>query len=64
VVQAPGIIFKGSGFYVTDSKSASKKSLNGASHSNGSSDSTSGETSSKVEKAVTESKAATPEAAD
>ncbi|MGQ9889276.1 MAG: FmdB family zinc ribbon protein [Aggregatilineales bacterium] len=31
VVQLPGIIFKGSGFYVNDSKNASKSSLNGAS---------------------------------
>lgn len=29
VVQVPGIIFKGSGFYVNDSKNASKSSLNG-----------------------------------
>lgn len=29
VVQMPGIIFKGSGFYVNDSKNASKSSLNG-----------------------------------
>ncbi|GIL08570.1 MAG: hypothetical protein BroJett033_0810 [Chloroflexota bacterium] len=31
VVQVPGIIFKGSGFYVNDSKNASKTSLNGGS---------------------------------
>lgn len=30
VVQAAGVIFKGSGFYVTDSKSASKASVTGA----------------------------------
>lgn len=29
VVHNAGVIFKGSGFYVNDSKSASKKSLNG-----------------------------------
>jgi len=29
VVQAPGIIFKGSGFYVNDSKDASRSSVNG-----------------------------------
>lgn len=29
VVQVPGIIFKGPGFYVNDSKNASKSSLNG-----------------------------------
>lgn len=27
IIQAPGIIFKGSGFYVNDSKSASKSSI-------------------------------------
>jgi putative FmdB family regulatory protein len=31
VVQAAGVIFKGSGFYVNDSKSASKASVNGTS---------------------------------
>jgi predicted nucleic acid-binding Zn ribbon protein len=30
VIQSAGIIFKGSGFYVNDSKSASKRSLNGS----------------------------------
>ena len=29
VVQAPGIIFKGSGFYVTDSKNGSRSAVNG-----------------------------------
>jgi putative FmdB family regulatory protein len=33
VVQNAGVIFKGSGFYVTDSKNASKKNLNGSSTS-------------------------------
>lgn len=36
VVQAAGIIFKGSGFYVNDSKSASRSSINNTVHSNGS----------------------------
>lgn len=31
VVQPAGVIFKGSGFYVTDSKNASKQSANGVS---------------------------------
>ncbi len=31
VVHAAGVIFKGQGFYVNDSKSASKSSMNGAS---------------------------------
>jgi predicted nucleic acid-binding Zn ribbon protein len=40
VVQAAGIIFKGSGFYVNDSKSASKTSLSKSNgHSNGTSES-------------------------
>jgi len=33
VIQNAGVIFKGSGFYITDSKGASKSSLNGASKS-------------------------------
>lgn len=33
VVQPAGIIFKGSGFYVNDSKNASKKSLSSPAHS-------------------------------
>lgn len=33
VVQAAGVIFKGQGFYVNDSKSASKKSANGVNKS-------------------------------
>jgi len=49
VVQAPGIIFKGSGFYVNDSKSASKRSLNGGSaHSNDESGSSSAEKTEAV----------------
>jgi len=32
LVQASGVIFKGSGFYINDSKGASKKSLNGSSN--------------------------------
>jgi putative FmdB family regulatory protein len=31
LIQRPGVIFKGSGFYVTDSKSASKSSTSGGS---------------------------------
>ena len=34
VVQNTGVIFKGSGFYVNDSKKASKRNLNGKSSSN------------------------------
>lgn len=39
VVHAAGVIFKGSGFYVNDSRSASKRSLNGKSASNDSTES-------------------------
>jgi putative FmdB family regulatory protein len=38
VVQAAGVIFKGSGFYVNDSKSASKKNLSVPTSTEGSSD--------------------------
>jgi predicted nucleic acid-binding Zn ribbon protein len=38
VVQVPGIIFKGSGFYVNDSKNASKTSLQGGSKPHGEAD--------------------------
>jgi predicted nucleic acid-binding Zn ribbon protein len=43
VVQAAGIIFKGSGFYVNDSKSKSSSTLNSTSHSKDSSESSSSE---------------------
>jgi putative FmdB family regulatory protein len=39
VVQAAGIIFKGSGFYVNDSKNASRTSINNTASSKDSSDS-------------------------
>ena len=64
VVQAAGIIFKGSGFYVNDSKSKSSSTLNSASHSKDSTESSNGD-SPKSEKSETksESKAeAKPEA--
>lgn len=47
VVQSAGVIFKGSGFYINDSKGASKTSLNGKAKSeNGSGES---KTESKAE---------------
>ena len=47
VVQNTGVIFKGSGFYVNDSKKASKRNLNGnGSSSNGSSNNGSSENGS------------------
>ncbi|RMF77406.1 MAG: hypothetical protein D6737_17755 [Chloroflexi bacterium] len=60
VIHAPGIIFKGSGFYVNDSKDSSKSAINGASNGanghaeNGSSGSTS-ESEAKSEKTETKS---------
>jgi putative FmdB family regulatory protein len=62
VVQAAGIIFKGSGFYVNDSKSKSSSTLNSASHKDSSdSSSTSSDTSTtsetKSEKSETKSEA-------
>lgn len=66
MVQATGVIFKGSGFYVNDSKGASKQSLNGnGNHSNGTgdtpkSDSSNGDTP-KAD--VPKAESSTPEAA-
>ncbi|MEO8606306.1 MAG: FmdB family zinc ribbon protein [Chloroflexota bacterium] len=50
VVQAAGIIFKGSGFYVNDSKSKSSSTLNTSAHSKDSTESSSGGDSAKAEK--------------
>ncbi|MFO7321327.1 MAG: hypothetical protein DIU68_006330 [Chloroflexota bacterium] len=36
VVQPAGIVFKGSGFYVNDSRDASRKSINNTARTNGS----------------------------
>lgn len=61
IVQPTGVIFKGTGFYVNDSKGASKQSLNGSSN-NASSDApttaekTSSEKSEKTSKSDTSSK--------
>ena len=56
VVQPAGIIFKGSGFYVNDSRNASKKNLS----SNGSSSNGNGKTGSKSEDAPSKKKEAKP----
>ena len=63
VVQAAGIIFKGSGFYVNDSKSKSSSTLNSATHSKDSTESSNGDSakSEKSEKSETKSES-TPEA--
>lgn len=54
VVQAPGIIFKGSGFYVTDSKKASNGNLSNGKHSDSrNSDETKTETKTTEPKAET-----------
>ena len=47
VVHAAGIIFKGSGFYINDSKSKSSTTLNGNGHSKESSDSSAASSSSR-----------------
>lgn len=52
IVQAAGIIFKGSGFYVNDSKSKSSSTLNANAHKTDT-------TSTKTEGAATESKSET-----
>jgi putative FmdB family regulatory protein len=52
VIQPVGIIFKGSGFYVTDSRNASSSSKGS---SNGSSDKPESKTESKSETAATKS---------
>jgi putative FmdB family regulatory protein len=49
LVQAAGIIFKGSGFYVNDSKSKSSSTLNASSHSKDSTEASTGD-SPKAEK--------------
>lgn len=46
VVQPTGVIFKGSGFYINDSKGASKQSLNGG-HSSNNGNGASGDTKSE-----------------
>lgn len=46
IVQNAGVIFKGSGFYVNDSKSASKQSLTGSSSASSSTSSESASASS------------------
>jgi predicted nucleic acid-binding Zn ribbon protein len=59
VVYAAGIIFKGSGFYVNDSKSKSTSTLNSASHSKDSSDSNGTSSDSAKSETKTETKAET-----
>ena len=56
VVQPAGIIFKGSGFYVNDSKNASKKNL--SSTASNTSDGASSSTEKKPTEAKSESKPA------
>lgn len=65
VVQNTGVIFKGSGFYVNDSKSASKSALNGgkkaeAGAPSGSSESSGGESSSSKSTDAAPAPSATP----
>lgn len=65
VIQLPGIVFKGSGWYITDSRSggdksptANKAATEPASGSNGSSDTKSGETSKTAAETTTSTPAA------
>lgn len=51
VFNAVGVVFKGSGFYRTDSRTDAKKA-NGSTSTNGGSDSSSGEKSSPAEKST------------
>jgi putative FmdB family regulatory protein len=60
VVQASGIIFKGSGFYVNDSKGSSRTSLTSNSESNGAKAESNGNGSTSNETPKTE--ASTPKA--
>jgi putative FmdB family regulatory protein len=61
LVQAAGIIFKGSGFYVNDSKSKSSSTLNTSSHSKDSTESNGGDSnkSEKSDKVETKSESKT-----
>lgn len=61
VVHAAGIIFKGSGFYVNDSKSASRSSVNNTANGSGHKDKPEAKTETKAEtKTKTETKAEKP----
>jgi putative FmdB family regulatory protein len=64
IVQAAGVIFKGSGFYINDSKGASKSSANGVSKTNGSSEAASGTSSTPAPEAKSETAPSTSAAAD
>lgn len=64
IVQAAGVIFKGSGFYINDSKGASKSSANGVSKTNGSSEAASGTSSAPAPEAKSETAPSTSAAAD
>ena len=50
-----GVVFKGSGFYRTDSREAAKSASNGAAKSNGESSSSSGSTEKKSESSKSDS---------
>ena len=59
LVQAAGIIFKGSGFYVNDSKSKSSSTLNGTSHTEKSGDSNGASADTTPSESKTETKTET-----
>jgi putative FmdB family regulatory protein len=56
VIQAAGVIFKGSGFYINDSKSASRSTIS-TTPKNEKSDKSDGDTSTKVEKSESKAEA-------
>jgi putative FmdB family regulatory protein len=64
VVQAAGIVFKGSGFYVNDSKNASKKSLSTPTPTNGDGNTSPSSSESADKPAETKKADAAPAAAD
>ncbi|MGH2589147.1 MAG: FmdB family zinc ribbon protein [Dehalococcoidia bacterium] len=65
VLTPPAIVFKGSGWYVTDSRKTSEASSPAGSNGSSSSDSSSSSSSSSTEsKSDTSSKSSTPAAAD
>lgn len=55
VIQNTGVIFKGSGFYINDSKGASKRNLNGASDKSDATDTGKSETPAATKSSSTKS---------
>lgn len=64
IVQNPGVIFKGSGFYVNDSKDASKRNLSSSSNGKKDGDGANGSTAKPEATSAKASEAAASTAAD